>query len=695
MVDGWNHILMVRKSGNVYTYINGTLQDTKTLAGTEFRLVEDISIISGCPAVALIRVGTNADTSAAARFVQCSPITYDASSDGVVVEILPQDFHATMVRDRASGHIYECAITEGSASAYPDRLYGAGAPAVTPQFIGQEYYDQTNHLLYFATGRDSAINWDRYARASEIGGKQDTLIPGTTIKTINGVSPLGAGNIQIGEGGTGGGGGTVINVQDYGAVGNGLVDDTAAIHRALEVVRAAKGTIYFPFGTYLTRKGLVLEANMSVDADRGAVLKNASAFLSDDAGNPATGYCAVTTLTAGISAGAHTCTVDSTVGLAVGQQITIACVANPGVNPKPSYTDTHADITAIDGNTITFDTSRWTTNGADGGAVADCTVGGGFKTYLMTDFSLIETTYRDSRHITIKDITLMPCGNSSEPYIYTISAIHQTKQSSVSLQSDFRVIGVTIAGSVQDGISIQGESDAWVEDCMVFDVKFKGIHFGTSCQRVHVLNNYLYNCGASGSDDVVAANGGGGAIYWCVNNHHVSAINNRIDRCRRGCFGINYKGQGETDTDAIISSNFFEDCTVSAIEITGAPRMIVADNLIRGFTGDAIPIKVENYVSSGNVYHTIHPTIRGNTIGDFQNGYSNALGAIYVQGAVGAIIDGNNVQPNTSATGSAAIVLEGCQNSIAACNIAGAVDVSDGGNSGVIKANNVELGVSE
>lgn len=41
-----------------------------------------------------------------------------------------------------------------------------------------------------------------------IKGKQDILTAGVTIKTINGVSPLGAGNIVI----SGGGGGGVQNV---------------------------------------------------------------------------------------------------------------------------------------------------------------------------------------------------------------------------------------------------------------------------------------------------------------------------------------------------------------------------------------------------------------------------------------------------------------------------------------------------
>jgi hypothetical protein len=45
--------------------------------------------------------------------------------------------------------------------------------------------------------------------------------------------------------------GSTFNVQDYGAVGNGVTDDTAAIQAAAAAIQAAGGgTLYFPAGTY-------------------------------------------------------------------------------------------------------------------------------------------------------------------------------------------------------------------------------------------------------------------------------------------------------------------------------------------------------------------------------------------------------------------------------------------------------------
>jgi hypothetical protein len=46
--------------------------------------------------------------------------------------------------------------------------------------------------------------------------------------------------------------GEVVNVLDFGAVGDGVANDTAAIAAALASVLSTGGTVYFPQGTYLT-----------------------------------------------------------------------------------------------------------------------------------------------------------------------------------------------------------------------------------------------------------------------------------------------------------------------------------------------------------------------------------------------------------------------------------------------------------
>src|SRR5213078_3627417 len=53
--------------------------------------------------------------------------------------------------------------------------------------------------------------------------------------------------------------GPTVNVKNFGAKGDGVTDDTAAIRKAFEAVRMTpNATIYFPRGTYLVTESMYL-----------------------------------------------------------------------------------------------------------------------------------------------------------------------------------------------------------------------------------------------------------------------------------------------------------------------------------------------------------------------------------------------------------------------------------------------------
>jgi hypothetical protein len=68
-----------------------------------------------------------------------------------------------------------------------------------------------------------------------------------------------------------------VNVKDYGAVGDGVADDTAAIQAAIDAASAGSGgTVKVPAGTYKITATLNMKPNVTVACDDGAVINGES-----------------------------------------------------------------------------------------------------------------------------------------------------------------------------------------------------------------------------------------------------------------------------------------------------------------------------------------------------------------------------------------------------------------------------------
>jgi hypothetical protein len=66
--------------------------------------------------------------------------------------------------------------------------------------------------------------------------------------------------------------GATVDVRTFGAVGDGIADDSAAIQRAIDAAPAG-GTVFFPRGTYLADRAYVITKSLTLRGESGSVIK--------------------------------------------------------------------------------------------------------------------------------------------------------------------------------------------------------------------------------------------------------------------------------------------------------------------------------------------------------------------------------------------------------------------------------------
>ena len=73
-----------------------------------------------------------------------------------------------------------------------------------------------------------------------------------------------------------------FNVRDYGAVGNGSTNDTAAINKAITAANTAGGGIVrFPSGTYESKNTIKMKSNVTLQLDAGSTISGNGADTYD------------------------------------------------------------------------------------------------------------------------------------------------------------------------------------------------------------------------------------------------------------------------------------------------------------------------------------------------------------------------------------------------------------------------------
>lgn len=451
-------------------------------------------------------------------------------------------------------------------------------------------------------------------------------------------------------GGNGGASGTavmsrgVISVKDYGAVGDGVTDDTPAMERAFAYAGEHKLAVYVPQGTYMIRRPLTLKSGMEIYGDGyNSIIKKTPAAWHK--------------LTDAIATGVynddedHTITlkVDGISGYHVGDHCFISFSNNPfePSNTKARYCS-YGEIAEINETPIVengvekyevkfksaFDSEKH-------GVVCNHPVGA----VLSTSFPVLRSwAFKDECiNVFIHDICLDgnrqtegPTYNNVtyEPMEWANGCIHfdaygVTKVNGISYNNhsyNHALVHCKIINSSYDGISDQGEGGLYVKDCLIENCAMHGVHMGTVFSGGLIMGNTMRGNTVRGA-----------GVFFCQDVTDVVIQNNNISSFNHGCSDEEYSTVGKYN---IIRNNTFGNITSYVFDFMKSTSKRHGGGLI--ITGNTIT-GLKNTLFSGNYLDDV--IITNNTVKSVTTPPATLITST---GSNGLIIMGNQLSSGTT-----------------------------------------------
>lgn len=390
-------------------------------------------------------------------------------------------------------------------------------------------------------------------------------------------------NNNFSEAGFGG----ALSSSQYGAVGDGVTDDTEALEDLFAAAYTAKKAVCIEAGTYLIRRSLTLRTGMEIYGIGGATIKKKAAYT--------------TTLSASTTSGQTYIDVTDASGFEVGDQFFIADSNSSGIFPAANYC-TYGVITAINGNRISFTSCL---NAAKVGCVK--AHASGLK--VSSSFAIMRSwaPLYACDGVYIHDLTLDGNKQNDEAHEWSNAPIHLDADRGYSytypatgitfntIQRNMIASNLKIKNSPYDGISDQGRGGSIIQGCEITDCYAHGIHFGTEYNNAKVTNNTIKNCGYAG-------------VFWCEDVNGVIVSSNYIEACNKGVSDVEY---ARPVKHSIICNNIFKNITSVVFDFSmaevgtgynGYGHIVIADNVIEQVNGVVANLVKLNFVTfTGNV----------------------------------------------------------------------------------------------
>ena len=326
---------------------------------------------------------------------------------------------------------------------------------------------------------------------TQLSGKQATLVSGTNIKTVNGASVLGSGDLVVGGGSFSGltgqptdnanlssalaakaPSGSLFYAVNYGVVADGVTDDRVALQAAINAASAVatatnRATVVLPAGTIMVSRATVSGGGA---LPTGGIPNPGAVFTGSISGTTMT-VTAMTSGTLGVGSyiGGGTVTAGTTItALGTGSggtgTYTVSAsqtVASSSLNTYRPYwkfcillkNNVNVIGQGIDATTIKIITG---TPGQTSGLFAD-------------DLPVINGGTGDSRNITLKDFTMDMNATAR-------GVSDEGEGINIKLANNLWIEGVRAKNAEQDGFDIDGGTDITIVDCIADDCNGNGIH---------------------------------------------------------------------------------------------------------------------------------------------------------------------------------------------------------------------------
>lgn len=372
-----------------------------------------------------------------------------------------------------------------------------------------------------------------------------------------------------------------LSAKDFGAVGDGVTDDTDALEHLFEEAFQQKKAAFFDPGTYLIRRSLTLRTGMEIYGKEATITKK-----------PAS----VTSLMVDVSKGQTFIDVLDARGFTVGDQFFI--VQNQSANLC-----TYAIVDSIVGNRIHFTNIISDLQPNYPGCINNYIAG----TKVSTSFALLRSwaTRFDCDGVSIHDLTLDGNRTISEPKSWANSCIHMDSYypggyagSTTGIeychpQGSLVARNLVIKNSSHDGISDQSEGGLVVTDCIFENNAVHGVHMGTRFVNGMISNNTMTGNGSNGS-----------GVFFCENVSDVIIENNEISLFNHGCSD---EELGTSGKNLIIRNNQFNNITSYVFDFLKATssnhggRLQIHGNKIDGLKSQLFAgCFLDNVIITGN-----------------------------------------------------------------------------------------------